>query len=139
MAISSAWLLDLGSGFRAAVGAQELQHLVDGPQVTRVSSLSAHCNETFVWQGETLSVIDFATWLEAGGALPSESQRPLVGVFAYYAQPGVTPKFGAISLASIPQRIQVNDTQASALPEDFSVWKKLQYRVLPMMGKLYQL
>jgi len=141
MTISSAWLLDVGLDVMVAVGEQELQHLVDSPQFMSVPSQPDHCKKNFEWQGETLSVIDISIWLKEDRIFPQTLIRPLVGVFSYQDLSDEISNTGAISLASIPQRIQVNDTQACALPEELNCWKDIaiscfthEGNAVPIMG-----
>lgn len=120
--MSQAWLLDLGAGYRAAVGERQLVHLLYAPQSYPVPRTPAHARRVLPWQEHLLPVFDVVNWL--GGALPPTG-LPVAGIFAYQRGQGEMPQYGALWLAAPPARLSVTDQQACDLPEPNSAWQAL--------------
>jgi chemotaxis signal transduction protein len=117
---SAAWVLKLGEGLRAAVGALEMQHLLAAPRLFEIPGSPFHCRHVLIWENELLPVMDLHALL-AGRPIPQ--QNPLIGVVGYaHAQSGGV-QLGSLLLPSIPTRVFVRDDQASELPASELNWR----------------
>ncbi len=119
----SAWLLDLGEGLHAAVGEQEMIHVLpDPPTLFQIPRTPPYARQVMVWQDEVLPLINLRLRL----AMPMAPERPmLVAVMAFQDHPGAAPRHGALKLGGPPVRIGVNDSLACELPEPQSDWRQL--------------
>ena len=120
--MSLAWLLELGAGYRAAVGGRELVHLLYAPASYPVPRTPTHARRVLHWQGHLLPVLDLASRL---GGEANVSDQLIAGVFAYQGKRGGPAQYGAIWLAAPPARVDVEDSQASDLPEPVSAWEAI--------------
>lgn len=116
----NAWVLDLGMGYKAAVGGRELLHLIDVPQSFAVPCTPLYSQSVLFWQGKLLPLTDVAARLNG-----SMQQAPFVAVVGYQYKRGEYPQFGALQLASPPQQIEVSDAQACSLPHETQGWSEL--------------
>jgi chemotaxis signal transduction protein len=115
----NAWLLDLGQGIRAAVGARVLVHIIDAPALHPVPCAPPHCHSVVSWEGRLLPVLDMAARL--GGA----AQTPrLLAVAAYQDEPEAPVRFGALVLGALPVAMEVGDVQPCPLPEQPAGWDR---------------
>lgn len=122
-AASAAWILTLDASLCAAVGQREMVFLIETPVLLDVPLSPFYCCQAVVWKQRLLPVMDLAAWLHQNPALPR--QQTLMGVFAYQTQAGAESAYGALRLAAIPDRTQVSDDQACALPKQPSGWPTL--------------
>lgn len=120
LARMNAWVLDLGGGCQAAVGAREVLHLIDTPRLFDVPLAPAYCRQVVVWQERLLPVMDVAGRLGYG-----MQSGPFLAVVGYQRMRGELPQFGALVLASPPRQVSVSDEQACDLPEEALHWKTL--------------
>lgn len=118
--MSQAWLLDLGAGYRAAVGGRELVHLLYAPPRYEVPKTPPHGRNVVRWQDRLLPVLDLAQWF---GAESGVAQHQVAGVFAYQHRRGEAPHYGALWLTVPPVRLSVERAQACALAEPVSAWQ----------------
>jgi chemotaxis signal transduction protein len=117
---SNAWLLHFGAGAQAAVGLRDVLHLLPQTECFAVPCTPVHCAEALVWQGRIVPVWNMAAWLDLPLARRSQPITALVG----YQLPGQSDtRFGALVLAAPPQRIEVADSQACALPAGTTDWR----------------
>jgi hypothetical protein len=119
MARADAWLIEFVEGGRAAIGERELFHILYQAAVHPVPRAPRHCAEVVEWEGQLLPLWDIDARLGGSG-----SGVVLVAVVGYQDAAGGTA-FGALRLHSPPQRIQVDDEAACAMPEDQPVWRAL--------------
>jgi chemotaxis signal transduction protein len=124
MAEASAWVLAFDPELRAAVGEREMIHMVQFPVLFEIPDTPSHCRRVLLWQGEIVPVLDVAAWLRGGRA--GAAAYPLVGIFAYQAEPE-TIAYGALPLESAPPRRRVSDEQACALPEQPAGWARIAH------------
>jgi chemotaxis signal transduction protein len=112
MGISTAWLLDLGGSLQAAIGHRELLQIVELPEVFEIPCAPPYCRELIEWQQHLVPVMDVSLRI-AAMACP----RKLLVLIGYLdgrtGQVGV----GAITLASAPRKITVDDRDALASTE----------------------
>lgn len=116
----NAWVLDFGMGYRAAVGARELLHLIDIPTAFNVPCTPAYCHRVLFWQGKLLPLLDVACRL--GGAAHEAS---FIAVVGYQHKRGEYPQFGALQIVSPPTQVAVSDEQACNLPDETQDWDEL--------------
>ena len=123
MANASAWLLPLEQGLYAAVGTQEVVNLIQFPALFSVPSTPEHCHQVFVWQNQVLPALDLASWLLAK---PIQRQdQAVVAVIAYQSTAGALPQYGGLLLSTLPTQLQVDDAQASVLPDAPARWSQI--------------
>ena len=119
----NAWLLDLGEGLLAAVGALEMVHLLpDEPALFEIPQSPIYCRNVLVWQDEILPLMDLAARLLGR---PGPVGQDLLAVLAFQEYPGAETRNGALLLKAPPIRIHVNDSQACDLPDSPSDWQHL--------------
>lgn len=127
----NAWILDFGMGYKAAVGARELIHLIDVPVSFSVPYTPEFCHRVLFWQGMMLPLMDVAARLGGDG-----QDSPFVAVVGYQQQRGELPQFGAVQLAAPPAKVAVSDEQACNLPPDLSVWQGLVVSCFDFQGQV---
>ena len=123
MASATGWLLDIGDGVRAAIGAQEMIHLVELPELWEIPGAPAYCREILVWQSEILPVMNLGCRLTASPL--TRNPRSFAAIVAYHRTRGQSPGFGALLLQDIPSRVLVDDEQGCPLPEQPGQWNAL--------------
>ncbi len=126
----NAWLLDLGGGFRAAVGSRVLVHLIDQPEIFSIPCTPAYCSHVALWQDQVLPVMDIAARL---GVLRPVAPK-LLAVACYQEASGGGISYGAIQLAALPVAIAVDDATACALPEQLPRWRELAISCFDYQG-----
>ncbi len=118
MSEAEAWLLELGSDLRAAVGLWELIHLIpDPPKLFEIPRCPPYCSRVFLWQEEILPLMDLQTRLLHQ---PVQPVPKLIAILGY----GEEGQLGALTLRTPPLRIRVRDEQACALPEEQVHWQR---------------
>ncbi len=122
MATSTAWLLNLGGALRAALGERQMLHFVDAPQLLEIPETPPHCHQVLIWQDNILPVMDLGAWL---GVSAAPDELAFTGIAAYQEHPEQPPQYGALLLAGIPTRVQVNDDQVCELPGQPRGWQYL--------------
>jgi len=115
MTTAIAWILQLDSARRVAVGERTLLHLVHEPVLWEVPLTPAHCRHVVLWQGKLLPVVDLAAWF--GVPLPSNALR-FVGIIGFQAPAFQGTQLGGLLMTAPPQRVTVDDAQARPIPED---------------------
>jgi chemotaxis signal transduction protein len=120
---AGAWLLTLGD-CRAAVGVREQVHLMLEPEAAELAATPAHCRHVIFWNERCVPVIDLARWLSPTAAPLSRDRHRHLGVYAYQQSSQAPVEFGALWLARPPQRIEVDDAAAAALPAG-SRWDRI--------------
>ena len=120
MSRTNAWILDLGMGYKAALGWRELLHFIDIPITFAVPCTPLYCHNVLFWQGQLLPVMDVASRL--GG---TAQKAQFIAVVGYQQKRGEYPQFGALQLASLPAQVAVSDEQACKLPEKSQGWDEL--------------
>ena len=115
-----AWLLDFGSGCRAAVGLRQQLHLVHSPEVAEIPATPVHCAQVVFFGERCVPIFDLGLWLGRDG---SAGERRYLGIYAFSGAPGEVPGCGAFWLRAAPRRIAVDDAQSRPLPErDTTRW-----------------
>ena len=120
MSTSSAWLLNLGSSYQAAVGLRDMVYLIAAAETFAVPQTPFYCAQAILWQGNIVPLVDIEGWLK-GAATDNETKY--VAIVAYRAQDKT--EYGALSLSAPPGRIQVEDSQSCPLPEEPVLWRKI--------------
>lgn len=120
---SAAWILALDDALRAAVGERELVYLIETPILLEAPLSPPYCRQVLVWNENLLPAMDLAAYLRPGK--PVRRAQTLAGVFAYQAEPDTLPAYGALLLASIPERTRVADDHACPLPKQPAGWRTL--------------
>ncbi|MCB1780681.1 MAG: chemotaxis protein CheW [Candidatus Competibacteraceae bacterium] len=120
---SNAWVLALGDQLHAAVGERELIYLIENPILLEVPLSPYYCRQVVLWNGRLLPAMDLSAWLQ--GQRKNARDWKLAAVVAYQTAPGVTPNYGVLLLAGIPERLRVADTQACYLPKHPDGWREL--------------
>jgi hypothetical protein len=115
---AAAWLLDIGAGRLAAVGAREQLHLVHQPKVYAVPSAPRHCRHVLLLGEQCIPVLDVLARV-CGHAAP---QGGLLGIYGYPGDDAQTVALGALWLSAPPRSIRVEDAAASDLPDPATAW-----------------
>jgi len=129
MSHTNAWILDLGSNYRAAVGGRELLHLVDVPAIFSVPCTPLYCRSALFWQGKLLPVMDIAARLSG-----TAHDAQFIAVVGYQQRRGEYPQFGAVQLLSPPLQVAVSDEQACDLPQTAQGWDELAISCFGYLG-----
>jgi chemotaxis signal transduction protein len=119
---AEAWLLSFDNGLYAAVGRQELQHIVHSPVTFTIPFCPYYCDQVLIWNDRLLPVIDLTSRLTDGR---QTCRSALVGIVAYLRHDVHTPYYAGLRIHSVPQRLQVYDEQACALPQDIPAWRDI--------------
>ncbi len=122
---ANAWILEFGEQRFAAIGEQEMVHLVDEPELFAVPESPAWCNQAILWQGEVLPVMNLLVLLSLPAGTVTSPETPVVGIAAYQSEPGAMPQYGGLLLSRIPVKKPVTDEQACELPEPRNEWQRL--------------
>lgn len=117
MAKAEAWILELRSGNRVALGKRQMIHLVDYPQLFKASDDEQSCLGYIDWLNRVVPVIDLDAHLYMD---PPDVSPKLVGIVTYHNVDTELPEFGALVLPVIPARKEIDDSQACALPVTLS-------------------
>jgi len=129
MSRMNGWVLDLGMGYRAAVGGRELLHLIDVPATFGVPCTPSYCRSVIFWQERLLPVMDIAARL---GGSPQEAK--FIAVVGYQQSRGDYPQFAALLLAATPLQVTVSDEQACMLPDTATAWDELAISCFDYQG-----
>ncbi len=128
---SNAWLLTLGAGHRAAVADHEMIEYVAAPRLHAVPMAPSHCANVLFWQDRILPVLDIGAFLDGGDA----AAAPLAVVLAYQTRPREPLRYVALALEQPPVRVEVDDEQACALPEEHrAFWKSAALACFSLEG-----
>jgi len=110
-----AWLLDLGDGWRAAVGAYPMVEYVLAPAIRPIPLSPAHCPGLMVWREQLIPVLDPARLM---GLTPDTGGKALRAVIlAWQRVAGEALHHGALLVRSAPVEIAVSDDLACPLPD----------------------
>jgi chemotaxis signal transduction protein len=127
MGVSNGWLLYLNGGLRAAIGLRQMLYVLpDEPATYTVPKSPAYATRVLDWQGHLVPLIDLHVYLYGGGQLGSgaANSQAMVGVVACAmgSESESCTAFGAFLMSRAPDRIQVSDSQACALPDELATW-----------------
>jgi hypothetical protein len=125
--VVDAWILSVARDRRAAVGAFEVVHvLTHSPVLFHVPLAPAHCRTVMLWEDRLLPVVDLHALITNGEAAVEASKigglEQLIAVVAYEPDPQQPPEFGALLLASLPERASVGNVDACDLDESVAPW-----------------
>ncbi len=114
-----AWIISIADNLSVAVGEFELVHILpDLPVLIGIPQTPHYCQQVFVWQHKIVPVMDMVTRF---AVMPSNT-TPTVAIFAYRTKAGLV-EYGALLLTTMPRRVEVDNEQACALPEDLQIWQ----------------
>ncbi|MDR9435240.1 MAG: hypothetical protein RI563_00065 [Thiohalophilus sp.] len=119
---TTAWLLNLGQSLYAAIGENDLVHVIDYSEISDLPALLANTENSVHWQGKELNVINLAKYL-SDRTLTMLSSEPIIGVVAYQSDNYDRPQYGGVLMAGIPAKKIVNNSQACELPEPVQKWR----------------
>ena len=122
MKTATAWVMELGAGYRAATGVREMVHLLPDPELFDIPHAPPHCRQVLVWEDDVLPVVDLAVWLSGEPQTDHKSHACILG---YRPGPGESAMLGALLVAGIPKRVTVADDQACSAPEQPMLWREL--------------
>ena len=129
MPVSNAWLLSFSDQYKAAIGNMEMVHILPVvPELTEISQLPNYCKYSIDWEGQVLPVMNIVSFL-AGETEQQANEtcynNKLIGIVAYNHLENNKQSYGAFLLDKVPVRIEVDDKQASDLPESPAAWEKI--------------
>ena len=119
------WLLRLGGGLHAAIGARELLYVLpDEPQLHAIPLVPPHVPGVLVWENFIVPTLDCQLLLQVGDAAAagtSTGLRSLRSIAAIVAMGNTTGAqastgIGALLLVHVPEQIEVRDEQDCELP-----------------------
>jgi chemotaxis signal transduction protein len=119
------WLLYLNGGLRAAIGLREMLYVLpDQPVIYPVPRAPAYAPGVVMWQQHLVPLIDLNRCLAETAEVRAQN---LVGIVACATANGSDTRtaLGALLMSRAPERIQVSDTQACALPEAPANWRAI--------------
>ena len=120
MGAAGAWILPLRGGYRAAIGEQELVHVIAGaPRCFEIPGAPEHCRALFLWEKEAVPLLDPSVLLAAG---PVDVGSGATCVLAYEDPRDGEVRLGGLLLAGVPRRVTVRDEQWSDLPGHLEPW-----------------
>lgn len=114
------WLLNFSGGAEAVIGQRELLHLIDRPEMHEVPCSPAYCRGVTFWEQGVLPVFDVGAWSDRAG---EGILDPVVAIVGFQAEDDTSAGFGGLLLTSTPQRIDVDDAWACALPQALMRWR----------------
>ena len=123
-----AWILPLAGGRHAAVGEQEMVHII--PEWVRLQPIPrcpAHCHRVFVWQGQLVPVFDLHAFIfrrDAATVDNSPDAAPIISIVAY-TDADDTVCLGGLLAGAIPFRTVVVDDQFCDFPDGADRWSKI--------------
>ena len=121
-AATRAWVMDVGAGWRVAVGAYRVVEYLLSPPTHSLPRLPAHCVGALLWQEQLIPVLDLAPVLSEQ-ALAREREVHRAVVLAYQEMPGQALRYGALVVRAAPVEVWVSDAMACPLPEDPPAFK----------------
>jgi chemotaxis signal transduction protein len=122
---AEAWLIHLNAGLRAAVGSREMLYVLpENFSTHKIPRSPAHAQSIVMWQEHLVPLIDLPRYVS--DANYGSSQR-LVGIVAVAANTGErsTTELGALWMTRPPEKIQVTNEQACALPPALQAWARI--------------
>ncbi len=121
MSGAPAWIIGFPGDHLAAVGALELVHvLADEPESFNVPGSPWYCRRVILWEDNVVPIIDVGKMLGVAQEAPG---RRHYGIVRYRLWPTDPQRFGALLMDRIPQRIDVDDASAYALPDTLAAWR----------------
>lgn len=121
MPSATAWIMTLNGNIPTAVGAHEFAHVLpDAPARTRVPGSPVFMNEAVNWDDEVVPVFDAARF---AGVEEEPGVAHYYGIVRYRSSASMPPKFGAVKMRGLPQRVEVDDESACDLPEALAGWR----------------
>jgi chemotaxis signal transduction protein len=121
MSRAPAWIIGFPGDHLAAVGELELVHvLADEPEGFNVPGSPRYCHQVILWEDNVVPIIDIGKMLAAGQEAPG---RRHYGIVRYRLWPTRQQRFGAFLMDRIPQRVNVDDASAYALPDPLAAWR----------------
>jgi chemotaxis signal transduction protein len=116
MSVSEAWLLESNDSLSIAISDSEMIEYVHAPVIFSVPGSPNYCNHVLHWQNNLVPVMDIGLLLSRSAAEASK----LMSLVAYQDEPGSPLQYLAIQVRKPPEKIQVDDSQASELSEEIS-------------------
>ena len=113
MTASDAWLLECSDTLAIAVSDQEMVEFIDTPLRFEVPGSPEYCSAVVLWLDNLIPIMDIAVLL----GNPPDETKTRVNLLTYQEKPGEDLQQLAISVVRAPQKILVDDEQASELPE----------------------
>jgi chemotaxis signal transduction protein len=121
MSGAPAWIIGFPGDHLAAVGELELVHvLADEPESFNVPGSPWYCHRVILWEDNVVPIIDIGKMLGAGQETPG---RRHYGIVRYRLWPTDHQRFGAFLMDKLPERIDVDDASAYALPDTLAQWR----------------
>ena len=121
MSGAPAWIIGFPGDHLAAVGELELVHVLpDEPEGFDVPGSPWYCHRVILWEDNVVPIIDVGKMLGAG---QETRGRRHCGIVRYRLWPTDHQRFGAFLMDRLPQRVDVDDASAYALPDKLAPWR----------------
>jgi nucleoid-associated protein YgaU/chemotaxis signal transduction protein len=122
-AATRGWVMDVGAGWRVAVGAHRVVEYLLSPPTHSLPRMPAHCVGILIWQERMIPVLDLAPVLSEQAQVQEHGVHRAV-VLAYQEMPGQPLRYGALVVRAAPVEVWVSDAMACPLPEDPLAFKQ---------------
>ncbi len=116
-AATRGWVMDVGAGWRVAVGAHRVVEYLLSPPTHSLPRMPAHCLGVLIWQERMIPLLDLAPVLSERARAQEHGVRRAV-VLAYQEMPGQALRYGALVVRAAPVEVWASDDMACPLPED---------------------
>jgi len=120
---SRAWLLELGGGYQAAVGFNEMSQIIQEPVIFSVPCTPIYCQQVLLLDHKTLPLLDVTAFL-SGQAVP-QAMINNVAIINYQDDNHEFVQQAALYLEEPPSSINLHDNQACDLPTDEPRWQDI--------------
>lgn len=110
-----AWLLNVADNIQLSIAEHEAVQFVEHPPLHFVPMSPAYCNNIIFWHDRIIPLIDINILY----GNPATTDYKSVIVTAYQEKDHTPLQHVAFVLASPPEKIIVNDTDACELPDDY--------------------
>jgi len=123
-----AWLLPLSGGRHAAIGEQEMVHII--PEWVRLQPIPyspGHCHKVFIWQGQLIPVFDLHAYIHPQDVTATDTAldvSPIISIVAYTDADDAVG-FGGLLLGALPFRTDVVDDQLCDFPDSEDRWQNI--------------
>lgn len=116
----AAWLLECAPGYQIAVGTQVVQEYLVATTNFDVPVAPRHCNQLILWREQLIPLFDLRQLHDQNPARTDAVANTFgIIVLAYQREPGLALEYLALNLYAEPEKIMVDDGDATTWPNDY--------------------